>query len=583
MQKRWLLRQADDPVVAHLSESLNVPPLISRILVHRGLSDPEAARRFLSSSLREDLPAPFLMAGMKEAAERLAHALLKREKICIWGDYDVDGTTGAAALVLFLRALGSDPLYYIPHRISEGYGVNEEGVKELASGGVSLIVTVDCGISNPEEVKLARALGMDVVIVDHHLPPATVPPATAILDPHRSDCSFPDKGLCAAGLAFYLIMGLRAHLREIGWFARTDEPDIRPYLDVIALGTIADMVPLTGANRVLTRRGLMELSRSSRAGILALKKVAAIASGEIEAGQVGFRLGPRINAAGRVDAARKVVEMLTTDCYETAYAIAQELDENNRARQAMEARVLEEALKQIEEKSLSAEGRYSIVVGADGWHPGVLGIVASRIVERFYRPTVVVGFDAGQGKGSARSIRGLHITNSFRECAQLLQKFGGHEYAGGLSLAAASFPLFCERFEEVTRKQLKPEDLTPVLEIDGVLEFADVRFDLATQIEVLAPFGVGNPEPVFMSSGLEVTERKDFNACTRLRLKQGNKTLTGLSFRKEQNPALVPGARIDLAYRLEKNEWNGTWALELNIVDARPAGVTGPVGISSAQ
>ena len=575
MQKRWLLRQADDPLVARLSESLNVPPLISRILVHRGLGEPDAARRFLSSSLREDLPAPSLMAGMEEAVARLARALLQREKICVWGDYDVDGTTGAATLVLFLRALGSAPLYYIPHRISEGYGVNEEGVRHLAADGVRLIVTVDCGISNPEEIKLARALGMDVVIVDHHLPPATLPPATAILNPHRSDCSFPDKGLCAAGLAFYLIMGLRAHLRETGWFAHTDEPDIRPYLDVIALGTIADMVPLRGANRVFTRRGLMELSRSSRAGILALKKVAAIASGEIEAGQVGFQLGPRINAAGRVDAARKVVEMLTTDSYETACAIAQELDENNRARQAMEAHVLEEALKQIEEKALSAEGRYSIVVGADGWHPGVLGIVASRIVERFYRPTVVVGFDSGQGKGSARSIRGLHITNSFHECADLLQKFGGHEYAGGLSLAADRFPLFCERFEEVTRKQLKPEDLTPILEIDGVLEFAAISFDLATQIEALAPFGVGNPEPVFMSCGLELTERKDFNGCTRLRLKQGNKTITGLSFRKEQNPALVPGARIDLAYRLEKNEWNGTWALELNIMDARPAGATG--------
>jgi single-stranded-DNA-specific exonuclease len=569
MQKRWLLRQADEAVVSELSRTLNVPSLIGRILIHRGLTEADGARRFLSSNLRTDLPAPLTMAGMKEGAERLARSLLQREKICVWGDYDVDGTTGAATLVLFLRALGADPMYYIPHRITEGYGVNEEGVKHLRSCGVSLIVTVDCGITNFAEIKLARALGMDVVVVDHHLPPPNLPPATAILNPHRSDCGFPDKGLCAAGLAFYLIMGLRSHLRDAGWFAHANEPDIRPYLDVIALGTIADMVPLRGANRVFTRRGLTELGRSSRPGILALKKIAGIAAGAIEAGQVGFQLGPRINAAGRVDAARKVVEMLTTDSYETAYAIAQELDQNNRARQVMEAEVLEQALQQIEEKNLSANGRCAIVVGAEGWHPGVLGIVASRIVEKFYRPTVVVGFDHGQGKGSARSIRGFHITHAFQECGCLLEKFGGHEYAAGLSLAAENFPPFCERFEEVSKKQLQPEDLTPILEIDGLLEFPDITFALATQIETLQPFGVGNPEPVFMSCNLDVTERKDFNGCTRLRVKQGTRTFTGLAFRREQSAALAPGAKVDLAYRLEKNEWNGTWALELNIVDAR--------------
>ncbi len=573
MQKRWLLRQSDEEAVAHLSRSLDAPSLISRILVHRGFNDPDAARRFLSSSLRTDLPSPFLMAGMKEATEAVRGALLKREKICVWGDYDVDGTTGAAALVLFLRALGADPLYYIPHRISEGYGVNDKGIQHLFSCGAKLLVTVDCGISNPEEIQRAREMGMDVVIVDHHLPPRLVPPATAILNPHRQECSFTDKGLSAAGLVFYLMMGLRAHLRETGWFAGGEEPDVRPYLDIITLGTIADMVPLRGANRVLTRRGLVELGRSNRPGIQALKGIASVAPGPMSVGQVGFQLGPRINAAGRVDAAQKVVEMLTTDSYETACAIAQELDDNNRARQVMEARVLEQAFGQIEAEKLDETERYSIVVGAEGWHPGVLGIVASRIVERFYRPTVVIGFDHGNGKGSARSVRGLHLGNALQECAHLLEKFGGHEYAGGLSMIETRFALFREHFEQVARAQLRSDDLTPVLEIDAQLDFRDLSFDLARQIEKLEPFGVGNPEPVFMTCGVDVVERKDFNGGARLRFKQGSRTLAGIAFRKEPSPALGPGSKIDLAYRLEKNEWNGTWALELNVVDARLASV----------
>ncbi|HWP56883.1 MAG TPA: single-stranded-DNA-specific exonuclease RecJ [Candidatus Acidoferrales bacterium] len=571
MEKRWVIRQADERVVARLSESLRLPPLIGRILAHRGLTEVEEARRFLSSSLRSDLPPPSVMAGMNEAAARLARALAEREKICVWGDYDVDGTTGAATLVLFLRALGADPLCYIPHRINEGYGVNAEGVRRLASLGARLVVTVDCGISNPGEIELARALGMDVVIVDHHLPPPVLPPATAVLNPHRQDCPFPDKALSAAGLVFYLLMGVRARLREIGWFSGTDEPDVRSYLDVIALGTIADMVPLRGANRVLTRRGLIELERSSRPGILALKKVAGVADGKIEAGRVGFQLAPRINAAGRVDAALKVVEMLTTDSYERAYAIARELDENNRARQAMEAAVLDDALARITGGGLCADGRFALVVAGEGWHPGVLGIVASRLVERFYRPTVVIGFERGQGKGSARSIRGFHITNAFRDCADLLVKFGGHEYAAGLSINEDCFALFCARFEELSKRRLKPEDLVPALEIDAALDFRDVTFDFATRLEALAPFGIGNPEPLFVSYGVEVAERKDLNGCARLRLKQGSRTLTGLDFRKEPASSLTPGAKIDLAFRVEKNEWDGTWGLELNIADARPA------------
>jgi len=588
MQKRWVLREADESVVSLLSEQLKIPPLVARILALRGLNDPDSARRYLSSSLRSDLPSPFLMAGMEQAAGRLVRALERKELICVWGDYDVDGTTGTAALVSFLREVGGEVIYYIPHRIDEGYGLNPEGLKQLSSQGVRLVVSVDCGISNYEEVELARSIGIDVVIVDHHELPPNLPPAFAITNPHRPDCSFPDKGLSGAGLAFYLIIGLRAKLREAGWFGASESPDIRRYLDIVTLGTIADMVPLTGVNRVLARRGLTELGGSTRPGVVALKQVARLPPGEISAGQVGFQLGPRINAAGRMDAGLKVVEMLTTESHEVALRIAQELDEHNRERQAMEAQVLEEALSEVDADPLLKE-RYSIVLGREGWHPGVLGIVASRIVERFHRPTVVIAFSQGAGKGSARSIRGFHMVEGLRCCADFLEKFGGHEYAGGLSIKQEKFPSFLTRFEEIARNSLAPEDLIPVLEVDAELEFSEIGLSLIRHIETLKPFGIGNPEPLFVTKAVEVSERRDFSGGSRLRLRQGGKSLGGVAFSQQfrvssnesggkisskpdiLNSILTPGANIDLVYRITENEWNGSSAVELRIIDCRLA------------
>ena len=570
MQKRWVLREADESVVSLLSEQLKIPPLVARILALRGLNDLDSARRYLSSSLRSDLPSPFLIAGMEQAAGRLVRALERKELICVWGDYDVDGTTGTAVLVSFLREVGGEVIYYIPHRIDEGYGLNPEGLKQLSSQGVRLVVSVDCGISNYEEVELARSMGIDVVIVDHHELPPNLPPAFAITNPHRPDCSFPDKGLSGAGLAFYLIIGLRAKLREAGWFGASESPDIRRYLDIVTLGTIADMVPLTGVNRVLARRGLTELGGSTRPGVVALKQVARLPPGEISAGQVGFQLGPRINAAGRMDAGLKVVEMLTTESQEVALRIAQELDEHNRERQAMEAQVLAEALSQVDADPLLKE-RYSIVLGREGWHPGVLGIVASRIVERFHRPTVVIAFSQGAGKGSARSIRGFHMVEGLRCCADFLEKFGGHEYAGGLSIKQEKFPSFLTRFEEIARNSLAAEDLIPVLEVDAELEFSEIGLSLIRHIETLKPFGIGNPEPLFVTKAVEVSERRDFSGGSRLRLRQGGKLLGAVVFGLEKDFPASPGANIDLVYRLTENEWNGSSAVELRIIDCRLA------------
>ena len=568
--RRWRLKPVDESTVKRFAEDLKLSPLIARILTLRGFTDNDATRCYLSSSLRSDLPSPFEMADMDAAVRRIVDAVRNKEQIGIWGDYDVDGTTGASVLVSFLREIGAQPIYHVPHRIEEGYGLNVEGLKRLQERGARLVVTVDCGISNAKEVAAANAFGLDLVVVDHHQPPDELPPAVAVVNPHRKDCAFPDKGMCAAGLAFYLVIGLRAKLRETGWFKNGAAPDIRHFLDIVTLGTIADMVPLKGVNRTLIKRGLAELGVSTRPGVVALKRVAGIADGEVSAGQVGFRLGPRINAAGRVDYGIKVVELLTTDSSETAQRIAQELEEHNLERRAIEAGVQQHALAQAD-AAIAAGDRHSLVLAAEGWHPGVLGIVASRVVERFYRPTVVIGFNDGVGKGSARSIRGFHMVEAFRACAEYLEKFGGHEFAGGLSIRPEQLAPFTAAFEQVARQNLSSEQLSPLLEIDAQLDFSQLTLPLMRELEVMQPFGVGNPEPVFATFGAEVCERKVFSAGVRLRLRQAGKVVSGVIFGVGDDYPGRPGETLDVAYRLTENEWNGNTTVELKIADVRRA------------
>jgi len=570
LTRRWRLKPIDESTVERLIEELKLSPLIARILTLRGFTDNDATRCYLSSSLRSDLPSPFEMADMDAAVHRIVDAVRNKDQIGIWGDYDVDGTTGASVLVSFLREIGAQPIYHVPHRIEEGYGLNVEGLKRLQERGARLVVTVDCGISNAKEVDAANAFGLDLVVVDHHQPPDELPPAVAVVNPHRKDCAFPDKGMCAAGLAFYLVSGLRAKLRETGWFKNGAAPDIRHFLDIVTLGTIADMVPLKGVNRTLIKRGLAELGVSTRPGVVALKRVAGIADGEVSAGQVGFRLGPRINAAGRVDYGIKVVELLTTDSSETAQRIAQELEEHNLERRAIEAGVQQHALAQAD-AAIAAGDRHSLVLAAEGWHPGVLGIVASRVVERFYRPTVVIGFNDGVGKGSARSIRGFHMVEAFRACAEYLEKFGGHEFAGGLSIRPEQLAPFTAAFEQVARQNLSSEQLSPLLEIDAQLDFSQLTLPLMRELEVMQPFGVGNPEPVFATFGAEVCERKVFSAGVRLRLRQAGKVVSGVIFGVGDDYPGRPGETLDVAYRLTENEWNGNTTVELKIADVRRA------------
>ena len=489
-------------------------PAVGRALWARGLRDTAAAERFLSPRF-DQLPDPFGLKGIDAAVARIQRALQEREPLCVYGDYDVDGVTSTALLVSTLRKLaacapGAAPParidFYVPHRLVEGYGLNLEAMRKLSARGTRLLVSADCGVTAVDEVEAANALGMDVVVIDHHTAAQSLPRAVAILNPHQPGCDFPGRELAAVGVAFHLLLALRKTLRDAGWFARSPEPNLREQLDLVALGTIADVVPLTGPNRVLVHFGLKELARAARPGILALKSVAQVA-GEVTSSDVGFKLGPRINAAGRLDDASVGVRLLLTEDLAEARALAEQLDRANSERQELQARIAGEALEQAEQVfSGGGAQRSSIVVSSRGWHVGVVGIVASRIVERFHRPVLVLADEGGVCKGSGRSIEGFHLYDALARCSPHLTRFGGHRHAAGVTLPSASVKAFADALEECARAWLDPEKLSPRLRVDARIDEAEIHLELARQLQRLAPFGVGNPEPVFACRTLTAHE-----------------------------------------------------------------------------
>jgi single-stranded-DNA-specific exonuclease len=566
----WHVKAASPEAVGALSRSLGLHSAIARVLCARGIENPQAAKRFLNPTLREGLPHPYMIKGMREAAHAILEAIRENRKICVWGDYDVDGTTGTSALTLFLREIGSCVRVYVPHRIEEGYGLNQNAIRVLAEEGVKLLITVDCGISNSHEILLAKELGISTIVVDHHLVPEPRPSALAILNPHQPDCQFPAKELSGAGLAFYLLLGLRVASKERDQALPT--PDPRPYLDIISLGTIADMVPLNGVNRVLVKRGLTELTHTTRPGLVALKEVSGLAHRSLRAGHVGFQLGPRINAAGRVSVGARVVELLTTDCQETARSLAQELDENNRTRQRIEMEVFNQAMASAEE-AISASS--AIALGSPAWHPGVLGIVCSRLLERFHRPTVLVGFSDGLGKGSARSVPGLSIVDALRHCEDLLERYGGHEMAGGLTIQQELFPRFVEKFSSYVRSVLPSGPITHPLVIDAMLSFQDIQPKLIKELETLSPFGIGNPEPIFATRAVEILEHREVGeGHLKLKLFHDDQKMEAIGFRMSKPAWLVPKGFADIAYRITVDEFGGNERLQLKLLDMQPAGRT---------
>ncbi|MFL5350187.1 MAG: single-stranded-DNA-specific exonuclease RecJ [Hyalangium sp.] len=568
---RWVLPETVDQQAASLAGELGLHPLPARILLHRGYSTPEAAHAFLSDKLA-DLPDPFRMKGMAAATERLTRALRLGEKMTLYGDYDVDGVCSTALMTLFLRELGARPGTYIPHRLGEGYGLNIQAIEKLAAEGTKVLVTLDCGITATAEISRARDLGVDVVIVDHHTVPATLPPAVAVLNPHQPGCEYPTKTLCAAGVAFNLCMGLRKRLRDDGFFATRKEPNLRALMDLVAMATVADVVPLTGANRILVAHGVQELTAARRPGIRALKEAAGMeAAAPITAGQIGFRLGPRVNAAGRLHDASLGLQMLTSESLEEARSLAQLLDRANAERQGIESTILTEALKQAETRK-DARG---FVLYAEGWHPGVIGIVASRVVERFHRPTVMVGVNDGVGKGSARSIEAFHLFDALSGCSDMLARFGGHKYAAGLTIEAGKLPAFREAFERIAAQRLTPEDMIPRCKVDAVVTPRDLDESAVEALQKLGPFGQGNPEPVLvlrrqMARPRVVTPKTGYgSAHLKLALVDAPQ-VDAIGFGMADRLTLVEGP-VDLAFQVGVDTFRGQRRVSLRLKDLRTA------------
>ena len=565
--KRWIEVGGDGAGAAELAGALGLDPLAARVLASRGYADPAEARAFLDAPLT-GLPDPFSMKGMAAAVARLVAALERGERIATYGDYDVDGVTSTVLLSSFLRGAGGDVVTYTPHRLVEGYGLNTGAVEKLAARGVKLLVSLDCGITSVEEVRAASELGVETVVVDHHTVPVELPAAVAILNPHQPGCGYPSKELSAVGVTFMLLMALRKTLREAGRFTPArPEPNLRALLDLVALGTVADVVPLTGANRILVRHGLAEIATTRRPGLRALKRVAGVAEGAVTAGQIGFRLGPRINAAGRLDDAGRGVRLLSTLDEAEASALADELDRENQARQEIERRMLAEA---VEDAAAAVKrGAVGLVLARQGWHAGVVGIVAARVAERFHRPAVLVGFDGAEGKGSGRSIEGFHLYDALAACSGHLLRFGGHRHAAGVTIAVTAIEPFRAAFEAHAAAALSPEDLVPRCRVDGWVEERDLTPRAAEDLGRLGPFGAGHPEPVFALRSRPAKARTVGAGAAHLKLTFG-KGLDAIGFSMGDRAALCQ-APVEAAFTLGFDDWDGTRRLQLKLKDLRPA------------
>ncbi|MBI5235320.1 MAG: single-stranded-DNA-specific exonuclease RecJ [Deltaproteobacteria bacterium] len=562
----------DDELVGALAGELNILPLTARLLVNRGIIEAGAAFGFLTPSLK-DLHDPFLFKDMEKAAQRVCQAVTGREKIAIYGDYDVDGATSAAMLYLFFKEIGVDVLCYIPDRALEGYGVNAKALDYLKAAGASLVITVDCGSSDYEAIGHGRAAGLDVIVTDHHEMPPAPPPALAILNPKQEGCGFPFKGLAGVGVAFNLLMAARARLRLKGWF-KGEAPLLRKFLDLVAIGTVADMVPLKDENRIFVSYGLKEINGAPRPGLLALMEAARIKSGETTAETIGFQIAPRLNAAGRLKQAKAAFDLLVTDDSTVAAMLAVELNAENARRQRLEEEILNEALGMI---AVDAPER-GIVLSSSAWHPGVIGIVASRLVERFGKPAVMIAVDNGAGKGSARGTRAFNMLEGLRSCSALLDRFGGHKAAAGLTVSGDKIERFAQEFVAYCNGALSDDDLVPDLHLDAEVQaLADIDMRVVGELASLAPFGQANKEPLLVMSNARIVQTEVFGfggKHLRLKLDHNGSIGDGVGFGLA-GLRLVKGEGFSVAFSPFIDSWQGVKRIKLRVKDVQVRTVGG--------
>lgn len=559
-RKRWKFSPANKELQTELGRELNILPLTAQLLVNRGLVDSGRASSFLRPDLSE-LHDPLLMKDMDRALERVSKALVNREPVAVYGDYDVDGTTSAALLCLFFKEIGVEVTPYIPDRLSEGYGLNADAIRKLAAFGVKLIITVDCGSSNNAEIELASSLGVDVVVTDHHEISGDAPRAAAVLNPKQKGCAFPFKGLAGVGVAFNLIMALRSNLREKGWFASSAPPNLKRYLDLVAIGTVADLVPLMDENRIFVSYGLKELENTERPGLKALIEISGLRA-RPDADSIAYQIAPRINAAGRVASASTALRLLVTTDGAEAASLASELDRENCARQKMETETLEEALAMLE-----GHTDRGIVLFSEKWHSGVIGIVASRLVDRFSKPSVLIALDNGVGKGSARGIRSFDMLEGLKSCSGLLDRFGGHKAAAGLTVSIGNLAAFRDEFIRYANGKLTDDDLMPEINLDAVVALDEVNTRLIAEIGSLAPFGQSNREPLLCLSDAQIVGTEVVgNRHLRLKVRHGSCSRSAIGFGLA---ALHPmrGEGYALAFSPYIDEWQGSRTLRLRVKD----------------
>ena len=565
--KRWRISPPDANLQKYLSDSLSISPVISQLLINRGMRDIDKIKSFLNSDVSE-LYNPFLMKGMSEAVLRIKKALAKKEKILIHGDYDVDGVTATALLFFTLKEFGAEPVYFIPDRLTEGYGLGSNGVEEAVKIKANLVITVDCGISSHEEVDALNKHGIDVVVTDHHEPPRILPNAHAVINPHQKGCAYPDKNLSGVSIAFKLCQALSAELNNRNFWK---------HLDLVTLGTVSDVAPILGENRILVKEGLKLLKNGgSNKGVKALIEVSGIKKDKIGAFEIGFILGPRINAAGRLGYAGIAVELLLTEDDARAKELAKKLNEANQERQKIEKNTLKEAISKIE-KDINFKDHRVIVLHNEDWHAGVMGIVASRISDRFNRPAILISTKDGIGRGSGRSIENFHLFEALASCEGFLKEYGGHQYACGLTILEENMPGFIKLINELAAGAMKTEDLAQAISID--METGLDTFDYKTieDIASLEPFGEGNPEPVFCSRNLRLAQpvRVLKGEHIKFQVTDGKKIFEAIGFGIAKDGdielALRNCSSFDMAYTVSINNWQGMNTIQLKIEDIKPS------------
>lgn len=562
MEKRWTILKADEKAVKSLQDSLKIHPVICKVLVQRGITSFDNSKQFFRPQL-SDLHNPWLMKDMEKAVDRITAAVNTREKILVFGDYDVDGTTAVASMYCFIKKIHPYTSFYIPHRYREGYGVSKAGIDFAKDNGITLIISLDCGIKSADLIAYAKDLRIDFIVCDHHLPDNIIPPAVAILNPKQEDCPYPYKELCGCGVGFKLMQALTERLGL--------HPDSAfQYLDLLATAIAADIVPMTGENRILAYHGLIKANQNPNNGIKALAKLSGLVQ-ELHITNLVFMIAPRVNAAGRMDDASKAVEMFIAETEEEAMSYAEMLHSDNTDRKEADKTITEEALAQITDKE-EWKSRKSTVVFQPHWHKGVVGIVASRLIETWYRPTIVLTQSGEYAAGSARSVPGFNLYEAIHACREHLLGYGGHFAAAGMTLELNQVDAFREKFEEVVAATIKPEMLIPEIVIDAEIELKDIRqpfFDIFCQME---PYGPENLRPVFITRNVTDTGWTKIVKEQHLRfsVKKDNVTISGIGFNMASKYELFEQKKpVDIVYTIDINEWNGNSSLQIRVIDCK--------------